>query len=71
MEDTTMKDEQTITNATDDTDECKIVKRRGGYFVTAESWSGPWETEDAANKAKAGDFDAAHRIERALKAQAW
>jgi hypothetical protein len=66
-----MKDKQTISNTTEEADERKIVKRRGGYFVTGESWSGPWETEDAADKAKAGDFDAAHRIERALKAQAW
>lgn len=42
-----------------------IVKRAGGWFVTGESWSGPWATRDAAEFAKDGEYTLAHEAHRA------
>lgn len=50
-------------------DNKQIVQRRGGWFVTGTDWSGPWATEQAANHARAGDYDAAHAAERAERAR--
>lgn len=43
------------------TGKTEIVRTRGGWCVTGESWSGPWKTEEAARLAMEGDFDGAHR----------
>lgn len=45
-------------------DKVAIVRRRGGWFVTGESWSGPWGTEEAASLAMAGQYAEARRAER-------
>lgn len=41
-----------------------IVLRRGGYFVTGTSWSGPWRTREAAELAMDGEYTLAHEEER-------
>ncbi len=37
-----------------------IIKRRRGWFVTGESWSGPWATKEAAELASDGEYTLAH-----------
>jgi hypothetical protein len=44
-----------------------VERRHGGWFIVDEinGWSGPWKTEAAALAACNGDYDEAHRLERA------
>lgn len=42
-----------------------VVRRSGGWFATGTEWSGPWRCMEAAERAAAGDFDGAWKIERA------
>jgi hypothetical protein len=41
-----------------------VVKRRGGWFATGESWPGPWRTQEAAALAALGEYEAAHEMDR-------
>lgn len=37
-----------------------VQLRAGGWFVTGESWSGPWATKEAAELAADGEYTLAH-----------
>ena len=50
----------------DDADK-RIVRRRGGWFVTGSSWSGPWKTEHGAELARDNKPDEAIALERTSK----
>jgi len=42
----------------------EIVRRRGGWFVTGVEWSGPWASREAAELARDGEYELAHRAHR-------
>lgn len=44
-----------------------IVLRAGGWFVTGRQWSGPWNTKEAAELARDGEYTLAHQEHRAAK----
>jgi len=57
-----------ITQAQDDRDlddNPQVVQRRGGWFATGTSWSGPWRTQRAAELALEGRYKEAHTEHRA------
>lgn len=45
-------------------DPVEIVRRKGGWFVTGESWSGPWRSKEAAELAAGGKYGLAHQADR-------
>jgi hypothetical protein len=47
--------------------EAEIVLRAGGWFVEGETFSGPWNTKEAAQAARALDYDTAHLLHNSAK----
>ena len=47
--------------------EAKVVLLAGGWFVEGETFSGPWNTKEAAQAASVLDYGTAHLMHNSAK----